>query len=239
MDKSSTDYDLYGRHEWRWEGGLNNTPNTAQAFQSAQKEFRSKRPHEVGSMQHRSGLRSRLGVDGLFEVEMDWALFSVDKWPIRIDLNVEQISRGLYYSGVVPGARIQATGRTSGCQKGVINTAQSLINHGMRMTLEWSIIPEPGSSINEWVLGDIKEITGAKSVCLPGNGEVLDVERGEGKWREVCLEEVLDVGKEEKGKGKEISFPIAPISSQLPHVDKTAISNQVENSPVKQQISAG
>ncbi|KAH9219508.1 hypothetical protein DL95DRAFT_483673 [Leptodontidium sp. 2 PMI_412] len=258
---------------------------TSQLFQRANEESIRRKPRLLGILRARSDMRSRRVIAGELkhEIEMDWALFYVDKWPKPIDSHAQEISRGLSFGGVVPGALIQATGRTSGYQRGVINTAQSLINHGTRMTLEWSVIPEPGSSINSWILGgigvdgdsgswiinqengslygmvwgrhgplanpiclftpmehiiaDIKERAEAENVCLPGQGEGLDV------GREVSMqEEVLDFENEKgkgKGKGKVVTLQTASMSSQLPKVEKTVISGEVEISPATQQMSAG
>ncbi|KAG4442354.1 hypothetical protein IFR05_002132 [Cadophora sp. M221] len=130
---------------------------TSRIFQRAKEESIRRNPKLLGTLRARSDMRSRRVLVGELNIgiEMDWALFCVDKWPKPIDSHAQEISRGLSVGGVVPGAPIQATGRTSGHQRGVIDTAQSLINHGTRMTLEWSVIPEPGSNNKDWVLGGI------------------------------------------------------------------------------------
>ncbi|KAL2070495.1 hypothetical protein VTL71DRAFT_13521 [Oculimacula yallundae] len=129
----------------------------AQIYQRAYQEFARSLSKPLGRLQARSGLRSRLNVAGRYkhEVEMDWALFYVDEWPVPINSYARVISNGLSFSEIVPEAQVYATGRTSGRQIGAINPAQVLINHGGRMTIEWSISPDPGTSLKDWVIGGI------------------------------------------------------------------------------------
>jgi hypothetical protein len=114
-------------------------------------------PDPLGAMTCRSHMRSRPSVEGEGEyfTEMDWALFATDKWPTSLDLHAQEISKGLLFSKVIPGAPVNATGRTSGYQTGLINTAMSLINHEGRFTREWSIIKDHQMTLKEWIEGGI------------------------------------------------------------------------------------
>lgn len=113
-------------------------------------------PKSVGALEGRSKMRSRTPVDrGDNMVEMDWALFNVEQWPLAMNACAWTSSQGPSSSKVVPGAGILATGRTSGRQRGVINTAMCLIFHGDRFTREWSVIRGRGSSLDDWIKGGI------------------------------------------------------------------------------------
>lgn len=111
----------------------------------------------LGSLICKSDMRSRSSNNGQrhYQVEMDWALFSTDEWPCPIESHMRKASHGLHFSEVIPGARIKATGRTSGTQAGQVNGAKSLIRHGSRLTEEWTIIRDPAVPLREWKVGGI------------------------------------------------------------------------------------
>ncbi|PVH82192.1 hypothetical protein DL98DRAFT_514240 [Cadophora sp. DSE1049] len=199
---------------------------------------------------------------------MDWALYSVDKWFKSMESHVHLQSEGLSFSKIVPGALVMATGRTSGLQLGVINTAQIGINHGTRGTREWHIIPEPGKDIKDWadggmgvdgdsgswiigqeddkiygmvwgrdgsyqepitlftpiedMLADIKETTGAKTVCLPGRVDKPDTVKVKGKRR-----------------AKEVILPTVPVTLQVAEAERSAIPGEVGVNQEGRQMGAG
>lgn len=111
----------------------------------------------LGAMVARSKMRSRLARDKRHHVEMDWALFGTDCWPHPLNLRVEEHASRLRFSEVVPGARVKASGRTSGEQVGVINTALSLTRHGRRFTQEWAVCRDAGAGAEReaWIEGGI------------------------------------------------------------------------------------
>jgi len=113
--------------------------------------------HTFGAMICRSETRSRpsLEHDGKYEAEMDWALFEIDQWPTSLDSHIAEVSKGLEFSKVVPGALVKSTGRTSGHQTGWINKARSYAKHGNRVTEEWSVFKNPESSMKDWIEGGI------------------------------------------------------------------------------------
>jgi len=88
-------------------------------------------------------------------VEMDWALVTIEQWPHHLDAHIRRSTKGLYFSKIIPEARVKATGRTSGTQIGLINTAMSIASHGIRFTQEWSLFKDPQASLQDWIEGGI------------------------------------------------------------------------------------
>jgi hypothetical protein len=56
-------------------------------------------------------------------------------------------------SKAIPGAQVNAEGRTSGYQTGLINSAMSLLNYGGRFTGELSIIKDYQMTSKDWIEG--------------------------------------------------------------------------------------
>lgn len=187
-------------------------------FQCLKHELFQAHPcNALGSMAQRSKTRSRSSIDdlGSYQIEMDWALVTLDKWQHPLKESIREASKGLHFSSIQPGAKVKSTGRTSGSQFGCINTARSAIRQGSRFTEEWTVIRDSKTTLKHWVEGgigvqgdsgswiidqesgalygmvwgrhrektdpiclfspildviaDIKERTGAKTICLPAD----------------------------------------------------------------------
>ncbi|KAL3418507.1 zinc finger protein 585a [Phlyctema vagabunda] len=112
----------------------------------------------LGEMTLQSGERCRMSslVDHEHWVEMDWALFRIDRWPSLKD-HIKTFSQGLSFSPIVPGAEVKAIGRTSKEQTGLLSRTKSYIRFPERSTrnLEWTIGRDSTSSVEEWVRGGI------------------------------------------------------------------------------------
>jgi hypothetical protein len=189
----------------------------------------------MGSIEWRSCMRSRESMTNKnkYQIEMDWALVSTEKWPIDLEEPIREWSKDLYFGDVSPRARVRSCGRTSGQQTGQISPARSIINHGTRLiprlTEEWTVLKNPETSWEDWIEGgigvdgdsgswiinedtnalygmvwgrdrpktqpiclfspmldiieDIKDRTGAKNVCLPGQLQSTEIPN-KGKGRE-------------------------------------------------------
>ena len=148
--------------------------------------------HTFGAMLARSGTRSRPSLEqrGEHEVEMDWALFDINHWPHPLEAHVKNTSSRFYFSSIVPGASVRATGRTSGSQIGQINTAMSFINHGTRSTKEWTVFKDGNSSMKDWIEGGIG-VDGDSGAWIIGrnNGAVYGMVLGRHRasTRPICL----------------------------------------------------
>jgi hypothetical protein len=119
--------------------------------------FREFPVETLGTITCRSETRSRPSLEAnmQYEVEMDWALVSVDAWPFSIEWHIRNFLKDVHFSSVVPGAHIKSTGRTSGEQTGQVNTARSVVRHTTRFTQEHSVIKDPQSTLSDWISGGI------------------------------------------------------------------------------------
>jgi hypothetical protein len=131
---------------------------TARKFRDLKKNLFEKYPVEtLGKIANRSLTRSRAtsADNGEYQVEMDWALITSDKWPKSLGDHMREQLKGLYLSRIKPGATIMATGRTSGSQFGQINNAMNIMRYGLQFTQEWPIIECPEYNCREWIEGGI------------------------------------------------------------------------------------
>lgn len=149
--------------------------STAQRFSKAKETFIRNFPaRSLGPLIARSELRSAVNItsDGKYSVEMDWALFAIEQWSEPLELHAQEVSNGMSFLKVVPGAPVSATGRTSGHQTGVINTVMSIVRHDSRFTREWSVYKDDKFTLQEWIEGGIG-VDGDSGSWIIGAGSVI------------------------------------------------------------------
>jgi len=108
--------------------------------------------YHFGRLEITSGFRSRQTcTTDSYMVEMDWALYR--PLPSRIGFNSDQKTFRFWrtWNEVIPGAEVYSVGRTSGYQKGMINSSMSYVDFGDHATREWAVIKLPSTEDEAWV----------------------------------------------------------------------------------------
>jgi hypothetical protein len=79
-------------------------------------------------------------------VEIDWALYKPHLNRIGSNLcpDDQRICRS--WCDVIPEMKVYSVGRTSGFQKGIINSSMSYVDFGDHQTRQWAVIKHPDSS---------------------------------------------------------------------------------------------
>ena len=143
-------------------------------------------------------------------MEMDWALYKSHSNHIGSNLcpDGQRICRS--WCDVIPEMKVHSVGRTSGFQKGIINSSMSYVDFGDHQTRAWAVIKLPDSLGEAWVESGIgvERDSGAWMIDMESNNlyGMLWGHHGEGPETMTYFTPMVEIVAHIKGKLGEVEI---------------------------------